>query len=219
MVDSVDTPTTLARRKSRHQKEAELTLQLLGPLETAEEKEAREARESQEMLDDIRRAVGGSEHQQAQFAAIIAAVESVGTVGTYTALHSLLEGHPVVQETLLDLLSDPEARELGPEVYEAHQQRVRMKQFVLRLGVAYRHQPAYHARVLRELDALCSDPSLTPASLHTAASRLFKHNTFLLEQFLLLVPGGEPPEACLPSPEVGGGLTAIAGIVRRLSAA
>jgi len=219
MVDSVDTPTTLARRKSRHQKEAELTLQLLGPLETAEEKESREARESQEMLEEIRRALVGSEHLQAQFAAIIAAVEAVGTVGTYTALHSLLEGHPAVQETLLDLLSDPEARELGAGVYEAHQQRVRMKQFVVRLGVAYRHQPAYHARLLRELDTLCSDPSLTPASLHTAASRLFKHNTFLLEQFLLLVPGGEPPEACLPSPEVGRGLRAIAGIVRRLSAA
>jgi hypothetical protein len=202
MADSVDTPTTLARRKSRHQKEAEMTLALLGPLETAEEREAREARESQDMFEEIGRVVGGSEQQEQHFAAIMAAVEAVGTAGTFTALHALLEGHPGVQELLLDLLSDREARDLGNAVYSAHQQRARMKQFVLRLGLAYRHQPAYHARLLRELDSLCSDPGLSPASLRTAACRLFKHNQFLLDQFLLLVPGIEPPESSLPSPEV-----------------
>ena len=211
MADSVETPTTLARRKSRGQKEAELTLALLGPLETAEEKELREGRESREMFEQIRKAIAGNEGKQQQFAEIIDSVETAGTVATYTALHSLLSGHPVVQESLLDLLTDAEAQELGDLVFTAHQQRVRMKQFVLRLSMAYRHQPAYHARVLRELDSLCSDPHLAPETLRAAASRLFKHNAFLLEQFLLLVPGTEPPEGCLPSPEVRSDTVVIEG--------
>ena len=215
MADSVETPTTLARRKSRGQKEAELTLALVGPLETVEEKELREGRESREMFEQIRKAIAGNDAKQHRFAEIIDSVETAGTVATYTSLHTLLSGHPIVQESLLDLLSDAEAQELGDLVFSAHQQRVRMKQFVLRLSVAYRHQPAYHARVLRELDALCSDPHLAPETLRAAASRLFKHNAFLLEQFLLLVPGTEPPEGCLPSPEVRSDTVVIEGEIFR----
>ena len=215
MADSVETPTTLARRKSRGQKEAELTLALVGPLESAGEKELREERESREMFEQIRKAIAGNEEKQLKFTEIIDFVETAGTVATYTALHSLLDGHPIVQESLLDLLSDSEAQELGDLVFTAHQQRVRMKQFVLRLSVAYRHQPAYHARILRELDNLCSDPHLAPETLRAAASRLFKHNAFLLEQFLLLVPGTEPPEACLPSPEVSSDRVIIQGEIFR----
>ena len=77
-----------------------------------------------------------------------------------------------------------------------------MKNFILKFGVAYRHQPAYHARVLRELDALCADSSLTPDILKGVAVKLFKHNQHLLDHFLMLVPGVEPPEAMLPSPEI-----------------
>ena len=46
---------------------------------------------------------------------------------------------------------------------------------------------------------LCqSVPTLQPA----ISPRLFKHNQFLLEQFLVLVPGVEPPDTWLPSPEL-----------------
>ena len=76
-----------------------------------------------------------------------------------------------------------------------------MKKFILKLNVAYKHQPAYLARVLRELDNLCSDLTLTPEMLRKVAVRLFKHNQHLLDQFLMLVPGVEPPESMLPSPE------------------
>ena len=38
--------------------------------------------------------------------------------------------------------------------------------------------------------------------LKGVAVKLFKHNQHLLEQFLVLVPGVEPPESMLPSPEV-----------------
>ena len=76
-----------------------------------------------------------------------------------------------------------------------------MKKFILKLGVAYRHQPAYHARVLRELDSLCSEPGLGPESLRAAAMKLFRHNQHLLDTFMLLTPGVEPPESLLPSPE------------------
>jgi len=198
----VDTPTILARRKTRHQKETELTLSLVGQVETPEEKEARDARESQEMFQEITRVVSDSPELQNKFAAIMSQAGTAGTISTYQSLNTLLSGHPLVQEMLLDLLSDSQAATLGTEVYWQHLQRQNMKKFIYKLGIAYRHQPAYHARVLRELDALCSDPSLTPDMLKGVAVKLFKHNQYLLDQFLVLVPGVEPPESMLPSPEV-----------------
>jgi len=198
----VDTPTILARRKTRHQKEAELTLSLVGQVETPEEKEARQARESQEMFQEISRVVADSPELQTKFSSIMGQASTVGTISTYQALNTLLSGHPLVQEMLLDLLTDSEAATLGSDVYWQHHQRQSMKKFIYKLGVAYRHQPAYHARVLRELDTLCGDPHLTPHMLKGVAVKLFKHNQHLLEQFLVLVPGVEPPESMLPSPEV-----------------
>jgi len=198
----VDTPTILARRKTRHQKETELTLSLVSQLETPEEKEAREARESQEMFQEINKVLADNPEQQAAFVKIMEQASTAGTVQTYQALASLLAGQSLVQEMLLDLLSPSQAAELGQEVYWQHHQRQNMKNFILKLGVAYRHQPAYHARVLRELDALCADSSLTPDILKGVAVKLFKHNQHLLDHFLMLVPGVEPPEAMLPSPEI-----------------
>ena len=198
----VDTPTILARRKTRHQKETELTLALVGQLESSEEREMREARESQEMFQEISRVLADNPECQAKFTNIMAQAGTAGTISTYQALKTLLSGHPLVQEMLLDLLTDSQAASLGNEVYWQHSQRHNMKKFILKLGVAYRHQPAYHARVLRELDTLCGDPTLTPDMLKGVAVKLFKHNQHLLDQFLLLVPGVEPPESMLPSPEV-----------------
>jgi len=198
----VDTPTILARRKTRHQKETELTLSLVGQVETPEEKEVRQARESQEMFQEISRVVADSPELQTKFSSIMGQASTAGTISTYQALNTMLAGHPLVQEMLLDLLTDSQAATLGNDVYWQHHQRQNMKKFIYKLGVAYRHQPAYHARVLRELDTLCGDPSLTPHMLKGVAVKLFKHNQHLLEQFLVLVPGVEPPESMLPSPEV-----------------
>ncbi len=51
------------------------------------------------------------------------------------------------KELLLDLLSCEEAASLGTEVYAAHTQRMKMKRFLLKLSLAYKHQPAYHVKV------------------------------------------------------------------------
>ena len=112
----VDTPTILARRKTRHQKETELTLLLVSQLETPEEKEAREARESQEMFQEINKALADNPEQQAAFVKIMEQASTAGTVQTYQALASLLAGQSLVQEMLLDLLSPSQAAELGQEV-------------------------------------------------------------------------------------------------------
>ena len=200
-VNEVDTPTNIGKRKSRVQKETEVTLALVGPLETPEEKEARENRESADIFNEIMRVVSDNKDKKLRFADIMARASSEGTVQTYKDLSTLVEGHDGVQEVLLDLLTDGQAAEVGREVYCLHQQRQNMKKFILKLGVAYRHQPAYHARVLRELDALCSEPGLGPDGLRAAAMKLFRHNQHLLDTFMLLAPGVEPPESLLPSPE------------------
>ncbi len=50
---------------------------------------------------------------------------------------------------LLDLLSCEEAASLGTEVYAAHAQRMKMKRFLLKLAIAYKHLPTYHVKVRR----------------------------------------------------------------------
>ena len=38
--------------------------------------------------------------------------------------------------------------------------------------------------------------------VRAVAVKLFKHNQHLLDHFMMLVPGVEPPESMLPSPEM-----------------
>lgn len=197
-----DTPTgPPGKRGTRRQKEAEVTLALLGELETAEEKEAREARESTEMFEEICNTISGNASLCEEFDHIMSTAIDVGTCQTYLSLHRLLDGHPLVQELLLDLLSPEDSIKLGFKTRVASDQRRRMKRFVLKLARAYQHQPAYHAKVLRELESVSTDPNLTPNTLKLTADRLFKSNQHLLDEFLSLVPGVPTPESMLPSPE------------------
>jgi hypothetical protein len=41
-------------------------------------------------------------------------------------------------------------------------------------------------QVLKELDSLCKDSSLTPEALKAVATRLFRHSQHLLDEFLML---------------------------------
>ena len=201
VMQEADTPTQ-GKRKRKHQREAELTLALVGDLESGEEKEAREARECNEIFQEIMRLVEDTPDKKLRFIEIMSRAGREGTVKTYRELSQLTQSSPRVQEMLLDLLSESEAAEVSREVYWQHHQRHNMKNFILKLNIAYRHQPAFHARVLRELDTLCSDSGLTSDKLKTVATKLFKHNQHLLDHFMMLVPGVEPPESMLPSPEV-----------------
>ena len=200
-LNEVDTPTNFAKRKSRQQKETELTLALVGPLETPEEREARERKESTKIFEDIMKEVEDLPEKRTRFTEIMMRAATEGTVQTYKDLSELVGPQSHIQELLLDLLSESQAASVSKEVYQLHQQRINMKKFILKLNVAYRHQPAYHARVLRELDTMCADSSLTVEALRALALKLFKHNQHLLDHFMLLVPGVEPPDTMLPSPE------------------
>jgi len=197
-----DTPTgPPGKRGTRRQKEVEVTLALLGELETPEEKETREARESTEMFEEICNTISGNASLCEEFDHIMSTAMDVGTCQTYLSLHRLLDGHPLVQELLLDLLSPEDSIQLGYKTRIAADQRRRMKRFVLKLARAYLHQPAYHAKVLRELESVSTDPNLTANTLKQTADRLFKSNQHLLDEFLSLVPGVPTPESMLPSPE------------------
>ena len=122
--NEVDTPTNIGKRKSRVQKETEVTLALVGPLETPEEKEARETRESADIFNEIMRVVSDNKEKKLRFAEIMARASAEGTVQTYKELSVLVEGHESVQELLLDLLTDGQAAEVGREVYSLHQMQI-----------------------------------------------------------------------------------------------
>jgi len=174
---------------------------LLGQLETQEEKEARESREAQELYSAIQALKDGNPDIAKRYEEIIGLAAELGVKQTFVKLNELMTGHPDIQEMLLDLLSDVDAASLCPEIYDAHCDRARLKRFLLKLGIVYKHQPAYHAKVLKELEALSKDPALTSDRLKTIACRLFKTNQHLLDEFLILIPGIRPPQSMLPSPE------------------
>jgi hypothetical protein len=198
----LDTPTAVGRRKSRQQREVEVTMSLLGNLETQEEREQRELAETQEMFSSIQAVISRAPELENRYDEIIRSAGEDGAKETYSRLHNLLDGHPDVQVLLLDLLSGDEAVSLGPAVFSAYSDRGNLKRFLLKLGIVYRHQPAYHAKVIKELESLSKDSRLTGEGLKNVASRLFRSNQFLLDDFLMLIPGIQPPQSMLPSPEM-----------------
>jgi len=197
-----DTPTALGKKKSRVQKETEVNLLLLGPLETAEEKETREQKETQELFSALQSLIAGDKALEEKYDEIMGAAAEQGVKHTYLQLHDLATGHPDTQELLLDLLADEDAAELGSEVYAAHSDRSRLKRFLLKLGIVYKQQPTYHLKVLKELESLSKDANLSAERLQNTACRLFRSNQHLLDEFLMLIPGLPPPQSMLPSPEL-----------------
>jgi len=199
----LDTPTGLARRKSRVQREAEITALLLSEnLETQEEKEAREQRESQELFSSINTILQDNPDLTTRYEDIIGTAGDLGVRQTYTQLHDLMQDFPDVQELLLDLLTEEDALCLGMDTYSAYCDRNRLKRFLCKLAIVYKQQPAYHVKVLKELETLSKDSSLTSDRLKDISSQLFRNNQHLMEEFQMLIPGIPPPQSMLPSPEV-----------------
>eukprot|EP00088_Acartia_fossae_P027156 TRINITY_DN2790_c0_g1_i3.p1 TRINITY_DN2790_c0_g1~~TRINITY_DN2790_c0_g1_i3.p1 ORF type:complete len:764 (-),score=144.70 TRINITY_DN2790_c0_g1_i3:245-2446(-) len=197
-----DTPTGLGRRKSRLQREAEATATMLSDcLESTEEREAREQRESQQLFSAMHAVIADNKDLLQRYEEIMGGAEELGVCGTYTQLHDLMSDFPDVQELLLDLLSEEEALDLGLETYSAFCERARLKKFLCKLSIVYKHQPAYHAKVLKELETLSKDTTLTCERLKEISCQLFRNNQHLMEEFQMLIPGIPPPQSMLQSPE------------------
>jgi len=199
----LDTPTGLARRKTRVQRETEATVLLLSEsLETPEEKEARELRESQELFSSIQSILTENSELTPRYEEIMNSAGEQGVRQTYSQLNHLMQDYPDVQEMLLDLLTEEDALCLGMNTYNAYCDRNRLKRFLRKLGIVYKHQPAYHVKVLKELETLSKDPTLTSERLKDVSCQLFRNNQHLMEEFQMLIPGIPPPQSMLPSPEM-----------------
>lgn len=61
-------------------------------------------------------------------------------------LHPLCEGHPTLQEMLLDILTPTDALKLGHEISAQHELRQQMKSFFRKLRIFYANQPFIRTR-------------------------------------------------------------------------
>jgi len=61
-------------------------------------------------------------------------------------LHPLCEGHPTLQEMLLDILSPTDALKIGPELSDQYELRQLMKSFFRKLRIFYANQPLIRTR-------------------------------------------------------------------------
>jgi len=198
----LDTPTAAGRRKTRLKKEAEATALMLGAsLESQEEKDAREQRETQELFSNIQSVLLQNPELEPKYQQIISSAGEMGAQQTYLQLHKLMTDHEDVQEMLLDLLSEEDALSLGMTTYSDFAERQRFKRFLYKLNIVYKHQPAYHIKVLKELDVLSKDESLTSEKLKEISCQLFRNNQHLMEEFQMLIPGIAPPASMLSSAE------------------
>jgi len=113
-------------------------------------------------------------------------------VEAFQELHSVCTGHEDLQERLLDILSAEQAMSLGRDVYNQYCQRNDLKKVFQKIKSAFANQPGTQTRILKELQTLLSKPDASLDDLRLFASKTFKSNQVLCEEFLSLLPGGPP---------------------------
>ena len=63
-----------------------------------------------------------------------------------------------------------------------------MKTFFHKIRVHYANQPSIHTRILKEISTALSEPNLNVQDLQGFATKVFKSNQHLHEEFVALFP-------------------------------
>ena len=117
-------------------------------------------------------------------------------IKAFELLHNLCQGIPDLQEVLLDLLTPEQALELNPIVYAQHCLRNDMKEFCQKIKSSYATNHSSQAgqtqaiKVFKELHNFISQDheKITSEDLRSFATRLFKGNQQLIDEFMSFLP-------------------------------
>ena len=117
-------------------------------------------------------------------------------IKAFELLHNLCQGIPDLQEVLLDLLTPEQALELNPIVYAQHCLRNDMKGFCQKIKNYYATNHSSQAgqtqaiKVFKELHTFISQDhdKITSEDLRSFATRLFKGNQQLIDEFISFLP-------------------------------
>ena len=120
----------------------------------------------------------------------------------FTELHNICAGKMELQEMLLDLLSAPEALELGTEIYQQFCSRDAVKRFFRKVRILYASQPSMHTRILKEFQTILSNPDVKAEEVSQLGQKYFKTNQHLLDEFMSFVSDVPYPEGLLPEAEM-----------------
>ncbi len=181
-------------RKTKVQKEAEQTLQLL-EAEKPDEESLRKEREAMEIIMTAKETLSPADLKT--FFSILLN-KSLTNVAKFTAMHNVCRGYHIMQELLLDLLTASEAMQLGLGVYDQFCTRVAMKRFYRKLKLYYKNQPGTHTKILKDLQACLHEPDVPIEDLKALGTKLLKGNAHLLEEFLHFVSQVPYPEGQVP---------------------
>ena len=185
-------------RKSKQQREAEATLQLLEP----EDKEAEALRKQYEALEIFMNAKEVlNPEQHGQFCKIVQDL-SLSTKEKFAELHNLCSGKMELQELLLDLLSPQEALQVGVQIYQQFCVRDATKRFLRKVKKLYVNQPTMHSKLLKDMQSVLSNPDVKIADITNLGQKYFKTNQHLLDEFMSFASGVPYPEGLLPEAEL-----------------
>ena len=185
-------------RKSKQQKEAELTLQLL-EAEKPDEEALRKQHEALEISINAQETLSSEKFEH--FCKIVVDA-GINNKQRFMQLHNLCAGKMELQELLLDLLTASEAMEIGIEVYQQFCSRDAMKKFFRKVRISFSNQPSMHSKILREMQTVLSNPDVKTEEVAAIGQKYFKSNQLLLDEFMTFVSGVPYPEGLLPDPEV-----------------
>ena len=185
-------------RKSKQQKEAELTLQLL----EAEKPDDESLRKQHEALEISMTAQEQLSAEMFSQFCIIVINDSLSNKRKFTELHTLCTGKMELQEMLLDLLSPGEALELGAELYHQFAIRDATKRFFRKVKIAFSTQPSVLTKILKDFQTILGNPELKQEEVVALGQRYFKSNQMLLDEFMTFVDNVPYPEHLLPEPEI-----------------
>ena len=185
-------------RKSKQQKEAEVTLQLLEP--EAEEEEAR--RKQHEALEISMHAKEVLNFEQFQQFCKIVQDDLSSTKEKFMDLHSLSAGHMELQELLLDLLTASEALQVDVKIYQQYLTRDASKKFLRKVGKKFATQPMIHTKFLKDINVVLSKTNVKTDDVIALGKNYFKSNKHLMDEFMTFVSGVTYPEGLLPEPEI-----------------
>lgn len=185
-------------RKTKQQRESELTMQLL----ETEKPDEEAVRMEHEALEIIMNAKEELDAEKLSKVYQILANDAMNNVTKFTEVHRLCTGKMDLQEMLLDMLTASDAMSLGLKVYQQYCIRDAMKKFFRKVRIYFANQPSTHTKILKEVQASLSDPNVKLEDVVAIGTKWFKSNQHLLDDYMSFVTGVPYPEGMLPEPEV-----------------
>ncbi|XP_069685710.1 uncharacterized protein [Periplaneta americana] len=187
--------TNPMKKKTKQMRDMQSTLALLQP-EIPEVREEKSYGFAQAYFLKVKERLEGTDvyheflHTMNEFGTSI-----VDVCDLYRKLTAVLNQHPDLSEEFLAFLLPEQAMKCGKLM--EYLIITKMKDFFRKLEIFFAKQPQQMRKFYANLSALSSQPNVSVTDIRTALLPLLKGNSFLVDNFLELLPQDRPPESLM----------------------